>query len=159
MCLVIDANCFGRVFDSSNKEHLSFIAVWNWINDGRGRMIYGGTKYCTELGAASRFLPIVAELERKGKTVHLGNVEVDTVATALKQRITDQDFDDEHLVALVIVSRCRVVCTKDTIAISYLRRNDVFAKHPGVTRPSIFRGHRKHAKLCCDKHIVGACRS
>jgi hypothetical protein len=158
MCLVIDANCFARVFDSDNKEHAQFVAVWNWINAGKGCMIYGGSKYGTELRAAPKFLPIITELERKGKTVHLSDANVDTVAAALKKKIPDPKFDDEHIVAIVILSRCRVVCTKDNTAISFLRRKDVYADYAGVSRPSIYRGRKSHFKLCCDKHIVAVCR-
>jgi hypothetical protein len=158
VCLIIDADCFARVFDGGNKEHIRFAPVWDWINDGKGRMIYGGTKYSTELRAARKFLPIVAELERKAKTVRIPDHVVDGIAATLKATITDARFNDEHLVALVIASRCRVVCTKDIVAISFLRRNDVFAGHVGVTRPSIYRGHKSHMKLCCDRHIVAICR-
>lgn len=158
MCLVIDANCFARVFDKSNKDHTRFAPVWKWINDGKGRMIYGGTKYANELRAASKFLPIVAELEKKGKTVRISNNLVDAIAAKLKATFDDASFNDEHLVALVIASRCRVVCTDDKIAISFLRRNDVFAGQAGAERPSVYRGHKSHAKLCCDRHLVAICR-
>ena len=159
MCLVIDADCLGRVFDSKNSQHAQFAAVWNWINDGRGRMIYGGTKYKHQLRAASKFLFIIGELEKKGRTVRLSDHDVDEVAATLKARIPDPAFDDEHLVAMVIVSRCRVVCTKDKTAISFLRRNDVFAEYCGVSRPSIYCGHRTHVNLCCDVHVVQICRA
>lgn len=158
MCLVIDADCFSRVFDKTNKEHLQFKPIWEWINDGKGRMIYGGTKYGTQLRTSRKFLPIVTELEKKGKTVRIPDSVVDDLATAIKGKITDANFDDEHLVALVVASRCRVVCTKDTGAISFLRRNDVFADYAGVSRPSIYRGHRTHTKLCSNAHIVAICR-
>lgn len=157
MCLVIDANCFGLVFDSKVKEHAKFVPVYRWIMDGRGRMIYGGTKYNTELRDGG-MLGVVAELSRKSKTVQIPNTAVDSIAATLKIKFPDVAFNDEHIVALVIASRCRVVCTNDNLAISYLKRPDVFSDHQGVERPKIFRGHKDHVKLCCDQHVVAICQ-
>jgi hypothetical protein len=156
MCLVIDICCIALVFDGQSKQHAKFVPVLEWIN-GKGLMVYGGTKYNTELGKAKKFLPYVAELSRRRRTVQVPNGEVDQIATALKQKVPDPLFNDEHLVALVIASRCCVVCTNDNTAIAYLKRSDLFADYNGAGRPKVFRGHKKHKELCCDKHIVGAC--
>ena len=152
MCLVIDANCFGLVFG----KNLKFAPVWSWIYEGRGRMIYGGTKYNKEL-AAWGMLPLLKELSGGRRIVHIPNATVDAIAKALKLKFPEDIFDDEHIVALVIASRCRVVCTNDNPAIQYLKRLDVFADS-GVERPKIFRGHRSHIDLCCNENIVAACR-
>ncbi len=157
MCLVIDTCCLAIVFDPQTKGHRKFAPVLHWIN-GKGSMIYGGTKYNTELGKARKFLPFIAELSRKRRTVQIPNDKVDKIATGLKAKVPNPKFNDEHLVALVIASRCCVICTNDNDAITYLRRTDLFSGHDGVSRPKIYRGHRKHRKLCCDKHIVGLCR-
>jgi hypothetical protein len=152
MCLIIDANCFGLVFGNNKK----FAPIRDWIDNRGGRMIYGGTKYNRELVAWS-MLGLVKELNTQRKTVHIPNSSVDAIAAELKKRFPEARFDDEHIVALVIASRCRVVCSNDQTAIAYLRRADVFAGS-GVKRPKIFRGHKDHANMCCDAHIVGACR-
>lgn len=154
MCLVIDANCFGLVF---GKKHKGFAPVRNWIYEGRGRMIYGGTKYNKEL-LNWRMLPLLKELASGKKTVHISDATVDSIAIALKKKFPEAEFDDEHIVALVIASRCRVVCTNDNPAISYLKRPEVFSDYPGVERPKIFRGHSSHTKMCCNEHIVPLCR-
>src|SRR5260370_40215365 len=147
MCLVIDICCIAVVFEGRSKQHSKFVPVLNWIN-GNGRMIYGGSKYNAELGKARKFLPYVAELSRKRRTVQIPNADVDPIAAALKVKITDPQFNDEHLVALVIASRCCVVCTNDNSAITYLKRADLFAGYDGVSRPKIFRGHKSHKDLC-----------
>jgi hypothetical protein len=158
MCLVIDTCCFALVFDSSIKQHAKFIPVLKWITEGKGRMIYGGTKYNIELGRTTKALGIVSELSRKRRTIQIPNASVDPIAAALKARFPEPAFDDEHIIALVIASRCCVVCTNDNPAISYLKRLDVFSDYRDVERPKIYRGHKSHMKLCCDKHIVGICR-
>ncbi len=156
MCLVIDTCCLAMVFDGKNKKHSQFIPVLNWIN-GKGFMIYGGSKYAVELGKAPRFLPYIVELSKKGRTVQIPNTTVDPIAEALKSKCPEQEFDDEHIVALVIASRCCVVCTNDNVASAYLKRRDLFSDYPGSECPKIYKGHKSHAKLCCDKHIVGIC--
>jgi len=98
MCLVIDTCCLSAVFDGKNKKHASFVPVLKWIN-GKGRMIYGGTKYNDELGKAAKYLPYVAELSRKRQTVQIPNATVDPIAIALKLKFPEAAFDDEHIVA------------------------------------------------------------
>jgi len=155
MCLVIDANCFGLVFA---KEKNGFAPVKAWIYEGDGRMIYGGTKYNREL-VDGGMLSLVKELATLRKTVHISNASVDAIAAELKTKFPEAKFNDEHIAALVIASRCRVVCSNDQKAIAYLKSVDVFANYPGVKRPKIFRGHSDHATMCCNKHIVAVCRN
>jgi len=132
--------------------------VLRWIIEGNGRMIYGGAKYNTELRTARWMLGIVAELSKKRRIIQIPNATIDPIATALKVKFPEAAFDDEHIVALVIASRCCVVCTKDNPAISYLKRLDVFSDYPGVERPKIYKGHKSHVNLCCDQNIVEICR-
>ena len=157
MCLVIDACCLSNVFIKKDKKHPAFEPVLQWITKGKGRMIYGGTKYNTELGRVTGVLGIVSELSRQRRTVMISSDVVDPLERELKDKIPDEKFDDEHLAALVIASRCHVVCTDDNIAISYLRRPALFTDYCGVTRPSIFRGHKTQKKLCCKEHVVEIC--
>jgi hypothetical protein len=153
MCLVIDANCFRLVF---SKTKNGFTPIKAWIYDGSGRMIYGGTKYNREL-VAGGMLGLVKELSTLRKTAHISNATVDAIADELKIKFPEAKFNDEHIAALVIASRCRVVCSNDQTAITYLKRADVFAGYAGVTRPKIFKGHKNHATMCSKEHIVAAC--
>lgn len=45
MAIIIDANCLARVFDKTNIEHDEFVPVFDWIVNGKGKLIYGGSKY------------------------------------------------------------------------------------------------------------------
>jgi hypothetical protein len=158
MCLVIDTNCFALVFEPKTKDHKKFVPVLNWITKGRGRMIYGGTKYNAELGKAIKVLGIVKELSTQRRTIHFENATVDPIAAGLKEKFPEAAFDDEHIAALVIASRCCVVCTKDDVAVSYFKRPDMFSDYAGVERPKIYKGHPSHKNLCCDRHLVRVCR-
>src|SRR5256885_13315767 len=109
MCLVIDTCCLAMVFDERNKKHVHFSSIRDWVAYGRGRMIYGGTKYLDELRHAPRFLGIVAELKRSRHAIEMPLEEVDKIAETVKEHADDPQFNDEHIAALVIASRCCVV--------------------------------------------------
>ena len=119
-------------------------------------MIYGGTKYKAELARATKYLGIIAELRKVRRAIQLSAQEVDEIGQRLKQQITDPRFNDEHLVALVIVSRCRLVCTNDNVAIYYLKLPACYSGHP-VKRPKIYRS-RRNVDLCCDRYLAEVCR-
>jgi len=152
MCLVIDVCCIPKVFDSGNKHHPNYIPVFKWVFNGKGCMIYGGTKYATELSEIPRYVPIITELERAGRAIELPRDRVDAIADALKAKIAEAAFNDEHLIAIVIVSGCRVVATEDRGAISYLKRPEFYSCY-GIKKPKIYKSVR-NSNLCCDRNVI-----
>lgn len=161
MCVVIDSCSISRVFDQSNKEHHDFVPILKWISapskGNKGRMVYGGSTYQQELeGAGHEYVRMVNELSRAGRVVKLDDAEVDRIERALKKQVNDQRCDDQHLIAIVIVSRCAIVCTNDTRAFPYLKRNDLYRPH-GLTRPRIYR-RKTNRDLCSPSNIIGRCR-
>jgi len=158
MCLIVDANVFALVFDEKAKGHDRFVPIYNWIWDGwGGRLIYGGTKYKKEIAfGRGKFLGILGELERKGRLLPiLPDSRVDRVAEQTKKKVNDPDFDDEHIVALVAISKCCVVCTDDKRSFPFLMRSDLYPK--GVKPPRIYQ-YKRHATLCCAENVVDACK-
>ena len=156
MCLIVDTNVFGSVFDPTAKEHQRFLPVYNWLAFGNGgKLIFGGTKYKQEVDfKTSRCLRLLAEFERRGRLLSLDDSLVDKAAAVVKKKVADRDFNDEHIVALVIVSRCCVVCTDDLRSISFLKRGELYPA--GLKAPKIYGGVR-NANLCCSDHVVGLC--
>jgi predicted nucleic acid-binding protein len=155
MCVIIDTNVFPMVFSEKAKGHARFAPVLKWITTGNGKMVLGGEKYAREL-RGSGFTKILAELSRRQRIVLVSNEAVDHYAAQLKIRVPDEDFDDEHIVALVAISRCCVICSDDKRSFPYVRRRDLYPK--GVKPPKIFRYASHEKKLCCEKHIVPICR-
>jgi hypothetical protein len=155
MCAIVDTNVFGLVFNSLNTEHKEYYLLNRWLYKGKGKLVYGGDKYATEL-TGGLFRRTVLELNRMGKTVILNRKQVNDYAKKLKAMIPDKDFDDEHLVAIVALSGCRVVCTDEKRAIPYLRRKDLYPK--GIKPPKIYR-HSGASMLCRDCNIAPVCRS
>lgn len=156
MCIVIDTCCLSMVFDGGNKRHADFEPIRTWVTSGKGRMIYGGTKYMTELQEAQKFLGIILELDKARRAIRLPDARVDQVAGEFKALADAPGFNDEHIAALAVVSRCHVVCTRDGEAKKHLMRASLFA-HYKMKRPRIYSSKR-NKDLCSDKYLVVACR-
>jgi hypothetical protein len=151
MGVVIDTSCLAKVLDQKNSQHVRFAPVWAWVSTGKGKMVYGGTKYLAELDNMRRYWGIVAELRRQGRVLVLPKDQVDQIAMEVKSRIVEKEFNDEHLVAIVVKSKCRIVCTDDLRAIPFLKRNAVYRFY-GAQRPKIYT-QEQHANLCCDRNL------
>jgi len=153
MCVVIDANVIGKVFDRRNAEHARFRPIATWVTTGNGSVIYGGTKYMKELGEG-KFLALFTELSKVRRAIMVSAMAVDDRARVLKELVPDKDFDDEHIVAIIGVSRCCLVCTDDVRALPYLKRKDLYPD--GVKIPHIYRSlaDKRH---CCNRLIVEIC--
>jgi hypothetical protein len=153
MCLVIDTCVIGKVFDPNNAQHERFKPVMLWVMEGTGSVIYGGTKYLKELGDG-RYLSLFKELRTAQRAVSVDTEAVDARATKLKLMVPDEAFDDEHIVALVGISKCCLLCTDDVVALPYIKRKDLYP--PGVKVPHIYRtlADKRH---CCTKLLVAIC--
>ena len=94
MCIIIDTNILNEVFNPKNQNHLEFKPVYEWIINGKGKVVYGGTKYITEI--PKKYLEIFKLLKTVGKA-HLVNSEsVDIAAASATEKIEHPDFDDQH---------------------------------------------------------------
>lgn len=154
MCVIIDANVIGKVFNSRNSEHERFKPLSLWVTRGNGTVVYGGTKYIKELNKG-QYLALFVELTKAGRAVNVDAQRVDDRARQIKAIVSNDDFDDEHIVALVGVSRCRLVCTDDVRSLPYLKQRRLYPT--GVKVPNIYRSpsDKKH---CSTKLLVGVCR-
>jgi hypothetical protein len=95
------------------------------------------------------------ELEKINKTVKLDDAEVDKKEREIAETKKHHDFNDEHLVAMVLASGCRLVCTKDSSAMPFIK-DRIF--YPGaVKRPRIYSG-KKNKDLLNDSNIAPICK-
>jgi predicted nucleic acid-binding protein len=154
MCIIIDTCTFHAVFDTENKNHSKYKPVLDWIVNRRGKIITGGTKYRKEMSGRN-YLRILTEFDRQKRLVKLTDSVVDREEARLKSKVKHKDFDDAHLIAMVIVSKCRVVCTDDDRAIPFLTRPDLYPKR--FRRPKIYKTQR-NSVLCCQDNIVDVCQ-
>ena len=75
MCIVIDANVMSNVFDTNSKNHADFKSVHEWIYKGKGKVVYGGTKYIDEI--PQRFRGIFINLRKARKAILIPEIDVD----------------------------------------------------------------------------------
>ena len=99
--------------------------------------------------------PVLIELKRKNRIVPVPDDEVDRKEQEIKNISKGLTlFNDQHIVALVIVSGCCVVCTKDKESDRFLKDKRFYPK--GAV-PKIYRSAGS-AKLCCEHNIAPVCR-
>ncbi len=132
MCIVIDANCLPDLFDKQAKEFGELEPVHDWLMSGKGKLVLGGSRYQREMQRVKKVLGVLAELSRKRKIVSADREKVDSLERQLLKATKNADFDDAHLVAIVTVSGCQLVCTRDKRAMPFLRRKGLYPKGGSV---------------------------
>lgn len=150
MAIIVDTNCFSRVFCRDNKEHGEFAPVLEWIIRGNGFLVYGGSKYKQELKDAMKFMRFFNLLKAAKKAVSFDDDTIDKLQTKYEQLINDPDFDDPHLPAIVLVSKCRLICTKDRRSYRFVTSPGMYPKRFHV--PMYYSGLQDVGKLT-DKNI------
>lgn len=142
--LIIDTNALAPIFDKSNVRHPDYRPVLEYLVRDRGIVAIGGSKYLAELSRLPRILAYLLELRRAGQIRDYDVREVDAEEARIANLAPPPSCDDQHLIALVSVSRARVVATDDRRADAYLRDRSLY--RPGVRRPSIYRS-ASHLRL------------
>ncbi|WP_300456677.1 hypothetical protein [Desulfobacula sp.] len=156
MCIIIDTCSLSPVFEKLNSDHEEFVPVLEWIMIGKGKMIIGGSKYSQEISA--KYRAIILQLDIAGKVVKLSKDEVDEIQKEIEEDASIRglkDFDDPHLIAIVIVSKCQLICTHDKRAFPFLTDKTLYPSH--VKKPKLYTGVR-NSNLLNDRLIVKICR-
>lgn len=162
MCIVIDTNCFTHVFSRYSENHSEFKPVLDWLMDGRGKIVYGGTKYQKELSNAGKFIPIITELKRRNKVVRLSDEKVDEWEREVKKKlesdgkdhINDERYNDPHLVAIFSISGCKLLCSTDKKSFPFLNDKRYYIKD---RKPPRFYTAKRNINLLCDKYFGSCC--
>lgn len=155
MCIVADPPTFIPMFKVDDPEHEIFSPVKKWITDGPGKFIIGGTTYKKELSKLSSALRFLTELEKKNKIIRKSDADVDNEEKNVKSIEPAKDFDDPHLVALIRLSGCKVICLRDARAHRFLQKSSLYASAPD--RPKLYTA-KSHQKLLCKQNIAPCCR-
>jgi hypothetical protein len=155
MCIIIDANAIPPVFNLNESCHDEFSPVEAWIRKGKGKMVYGGTTYRNQLRRLRTYIPILYELDVAGKIIKIDHLKVDQAEAQVVQKVMDRRCDDHHIIALVIVSGCRLLCSNDHSSFVYIKNRSYYPS--GIKPPMIYTGSKNSDKLH-DKNIV-TCRN
>lgn len=118
--------------------HHEFKPVFDWIFYGPGRVVYGGTKYKDELKKARRYFGIFLELRKQRKAIEVDDFKVDQRQAELEEMVKHKDFDDAHIIAIVIVSGCRLICSNDSRAYTFIQDKKLYPKN--FKRAKIYKG-------------------
>jgi len=148
--LVIDCNIVHKVFDPGHASFADYQPVYDCIvsSQGSGQMVYGGTKYKTELSKCiGGFRKLFIELIIVNKLKELDKKLVDSKASQLKQIETARAFNDEHIVACVILGKAKVICSEDGKAHKYFKSKKLYPKRFKV--PGIYQ-NKSHSHLLND---------
>ena len=150
MAVIIDTNCIANVFSSKAEKHDSFKPVLEWILLGKGLMVYGGSKYLSELRKIPKYLPIIRMLKEVGKVVEGDKLKIDETQERILRICDDIDFDDPHLTAIVYITKCRVICSEDSRSIQYVTNRKFYP--PGFNIP-VYYTSKTNSDLLCDKYV------
>lgn len=149
MCALIDANVLSKVFNINDVEHKPFRAIALWVTEGNGCIVYGGSEYAKQLGTG-KYLRLFTELRIAQRAFPVDGGAVDAREKFLKKKVTDKAFDDAHLLAIIAVSKCCLLCTGDIRLRPYFRRKDLYPK--GVRIPKLYT--KSHGKEFCTNSTV-----
>lgn len=146
MSIVVDPPAFVPMFKSSDSEYLKFSPVRDWVTKGPGKFVMGGTQYKTELLAVKSILSLLNELEKRGKIIRQSDSDVDADVLRVKAIEPAKDFDDPHIVALIRVSGCKLICIRDPRAHKFLRASYLYDSPRD--RPKLYTREKNVGLLC-----------
>ena len=110
MCAIVDANVAFEVF--GRKRTSAGMRFRDWLDDGRGQLVVGG-RVLEELVRNRNFARWLLEARRtSGRVRQIGGDRIRQRQDELVRRAALQS-DDEHVVALALVSGARLLYTDD----------------------------------------------
>lgn len=154
MCIVIDSNRIPSVFNPNTNDHQEFQPILDWIESRNTMIVYGGTTYKDELSRLPKYLPIFIERKKAGQIHEVDEASVDQVEQEILRKTVGTSFNDQAIVAIVIVSRCRLICSNDQNSFRFFKQKSLYPSN--FQRPSIYTGRRNIPSLY-HRHISGRC--
>jgi hypothetical protein len=148
MCIVIDSDVFGAVFNEGNADHNEFAPVKRRIERGKLVVVYGGTAVINEYGYKRHKL--LRDLRGRGSAIAINDAAVDAREKAVRQKTEGSGCDDQHFIALLGASRCLLVCTGDKRAHPFYKDPALYPKDMGKVR---IYGASSHSHLLTQSDV------
>lgn len=154
MAILVDTNTLSAVFLKKNKEHTDFFPVLEWVIKGKSKFVFGGTKYIGELQNAETYLRLLLNLRDLKKAYIVEKSLVDKKQKEIEELCDDKDFNDAHMIAILVISHTKVFCTNDKSSFKYVT-NGKFYDHSRY-RPKIYTNidHKPKVYLLCDSNLT-----
>ncbi len=153
MCIVIDINTLSAVFKGSDAQHSEFSVVRKWILESNGKIVFGGTKYKSELSHLVQILKLINLLSSLNKVVKVNDENVDEEVIRLNGLENHPDFDDAHILAILNVSECKLLCSKDKRSFQFIKNTKL--RKSGL-KPKIYSSVANE-DLLCNENISDVC--
>lgn len=144
MCIVIDINTLVPVFNEKSSLHVEFIPLRAWLSKRHGFVVFGGTTYINELKKTYRHLRLFRQMKDSGMAISVMDDLVDAQESVVKKKTHGTDCDDPHIIALLGVSRCPLLCSHDARSFKYIRDKSLYPK--GAPKVKIYTC-KKNQKL------------
>ena len=127
MCAIVDANVAHQVFGEDRPP--AGMRFFDWLESSRGQLVVGG-KLRVELGRDERFVRWLKSALRYGRARSVADEEVENRASELRSDGVCTS-DDEHVLALAMVSGARLLYTNDAALISDFKNRTIVATPRG----------------------------
>jgi len=126
--------------------------VLKWIVFGKAKLSLGG-KLKEEYAVMRKYRALFAEFSRFNKIHSFDDEKVNELSDLIKERESDPDFDDSHVLALLIVSKSKLFCTYDSRNFKFIKKIKSYQKT--AIRPKILttNGHRLKTSLINDINL------
>jgi hypothetical protein len=145
MSIVIDTNTIVAVFDPANTNYQEFASIRKWIESKQGILVFGGTKYKTELGRVGRTQRIVRLMRDAGLAVSICDRTVDEIQNDIEQKTRGTECDDQHIIALLAASWCTLLCSQDKRSFPFVKDRQLYPR--GMPAVKIFSSSRNSSIL------------
>lgn len=155
MGIVVDPPLLVHVLNKNSALHAKYSPVNKWVLEGSAKIVVGGLKFQKEMKGLVSILPLLSNLERKGKIYRVDTDEVENEVSLILNIENSKDFDDPHLIALVRLSQVKLICIEDPRAHKYLRRSDFYWNEKN-RRPKLYTRF-KNKTLLNKENLCGVC--
>ena len=144
MCAIVDANVAYQVFGDDRPP--AGQRFFNWLSSPRGQLVVGG-KLREELSRDARFRRWLTSAIRYGRARSVIDDEVDERAQELHHTGVCKS-DDQHVLALALVSGARLLYTNDPALINDFGNREIVARPRGkiyttARNASVTDAHRR----------------
>ena len=145
MCLIVDTSVASAFFCAKAAHYDEILDA---VIQGRCCIYYGGDLR-REYEESNAILMQVLALDRAGRAKVLPDKEIDALSETLKDANACRS-DDPHVIALAIVSNCRLLCTNDELLEQDFTDRRLLAKPRGNVYKNVSHRNliRKHCKRC-----------
>jgi hypothetical protein len=153
--MLIDTNLITVLFNKNNERYPVYKPVLDWLITGRAKIVLGGGKYYRKeiRERLASYMPIFRELSRLNKTHWFPDAEVDKLTLKIKEQEDNPDFDDSHIIALLCISKAKILCSEDERAFPFVKDKKFYPERQELPKILSLKAHESSLDLLNDENI------